>query len=53
MIPKKPAPDLIRGGRRFSDKIMHRKNSAPRGDVSRKRAGDQGQRRALATIPYP
>jgi len=22
MIPKKPAPDLIRGGDRFSDKIM-------------------------------
>jgi len=22
MIPKKPAPDLIRGGIRFSDKIM-------------------------------
>jgi len=22
MIPKKPAPDLIRGGNRFSDKIM-------------------------------
>jgi len=24
MIPKKPAPDLIRGGYRFSDKIMHK-----------------------------
>ena len=22
MLPKKPAPDLIRGGNRFSDKIM-------------------------------
>jgi hypothetical protein len=22
MIPKKPAPDLIRGGSRFSEKIM-------------------------------
>ncbi len=22
MIPKKPAPDLIRGGNRFSDQIM-------------------------------
>jgi hypothetical protein len=22
MIPKKPAPDLIRGGTRFSEKIM-------------------------------
>jgi hypothetical protein len=22
MMPKKPAPDLIRGGYRFSDKIM-------------------------------
>ncbi len=22
MIPRKPAPDLIRGGSRFSDKIM-------------------------------
>jgi hypothetical protein len=22
MIPKKPAPDLIRGGNRFSDEIM-------------------------------
>jgi hypothetical protein len=25
MIPKKPAPDLIRGGYRFSEKIMLRK----------------------------
>src|SRR5437667_9270070 len=29
MIPKKPAPDLIRGGHRFSEKIMRkRKNPA-------------------------
>jgi hypothetical protein len=27
MIPKKPAPDLIRGGSRFSDKIMRNLNS--------------------------
>jgi hypothetical protein len=26
MIPKKPAPDLIRSGNRFSEKIMLRKN---------------------------
>jgi len=26
MIPKKPAPDLIRGGDRFSDKIMRKQN---------------------------
>jgi hypothetical protein len=26
MIPKKPAPDLIRGGNRFSEKIMREKN---------------------------
>jgi len=26
MIPKKPAPDLIRGGNRFSEKIMLNKN---------------------------
>jgi|SoiMethySBSTD1v2_1073268.scaffolds.fasta_scaffold2858671_2 hypothetical protein len=26
MIPKKPAPDLIRGGNRFSDKIMLKQN---------------------------
>ena len=26
MIPKKPAPDLIRGGNRFSDKIMLKEN---------------------------
>jgi hypothetical protein len=25
MIPKKPAPDLIRGGNRFSEKIMRQK----------------------------
>jgi hypothetical protein len=25
MIPKKPAPDLIRGGNRFSDRIMRKK----------------------------
>ena len=27
MIPKKPAPDLIRGGNRFSDKIMLKRNA--------------------------
>jgi len=27
MIPKKPAPDLIRGGHRFSEKIMRREKS--------------------------
>jgi hypothetical protein len=27
MIPKKPAPDLIRGGYRFSEKIMLQKNA--------------------------
>src|SRR5215470_7496130 len=27
MIPKKPAPDLIRGGNRFSEKIMLSKKS--------------------------
>ena len=27
MIPKKPAPDLIRGGNRFSEKIMLQPNS--------------------------
>ena len=25
MIPKKPVPDLIRDGKRFSDKIMRKK----------------------------
>jgi hypothetical protein len=30
MIPKKPAPDLIRGRNRFSDKIMLKtKNARP------------------------
>jgi hypothetical protein len=29
MIPKKPAPDLIRGGNRFSEKIM-RKQAPPK-----------------------
>jgi len=24
MIPKKPAPDLIRGGNRFSERIMRK-----------------------------
>src|SRR5664279_1323856 len=28
MIPKKPAPDLIRGGNRFSDKIMRHYRSS-------------------------
>ena len=28
MIPKKPAPDLIRGGNRFSDKIMPNERKA-------------------------
>ncbi len=27
MIPKKPAPDLIRGGNRFSEKIMLQQKS--------------------------
>jgi hypothetical protein len=27
MIPKKPAPDLIRGGHRFSEKIMLQQKS--------------------------
>jgi hypothetical protein len=27
MIPKKPAPDLIRGGNRFSEKIMLKQKS--------------------------
>jgi len=26
MIPKKPTPDLIRGGNRFSEKIMLQEN---------------------------
>jgi hypothetical protein len=29
MIPKKPAPDLIRGGHRFSDKIMRKRTWKP------------------------
>jgi hypothetical protein len=29
MIPKKLAPDLIRGGRRFSEKIMLKQNTSP------------------------
>jgi hypothetical protein len=29
MIPKKPAPDLIRGGHRFSEKIMRKGNWRP------------------------
>jgi len=28
MIPKKPAPDLIRGVKRFSDKIMRKQQDA-------------------------
>jgi hypothetical protein len=27
MIPQKPAPDLIRGGNRFSDKIMLKRSN--------------------------
>jgi hypothetical protein len=30
MIPKKPAPDVIRGGYRFSDKIMLDTQKRPR-----------------------
>ncbi len=33
MIPKKPAPDAIRGGNRFSDKIMHGKLKSIRARV--------------------
>ena len=31
MIPKKPAPDLIRGGYRFSEKIMLKQRSRTAG----------------------
>jgi hypothetical protein len=27
MIPKKPVPDVIRDGNRFSDKIMRKRNA--------------------------
>jgi hypothetical protein len=30
MIPKKPAPDLIRGGLRFSEKIMLKQSMIPK-----------------------
>jgi len=33
MIPKKPAPDLIRGGYRFSEKIMFQ-GAAPAASVA-------------------
>jgi hypothetical protein len=29
MIPKKPAPDLIRGGNRFSEKIILKQKARP------------------------
>jgi hypothetical protein len=29
MIPKKPAPDLIRGGNRFSEKIVLKQKARP------------------------
>jgi hypothetical protein len=32
MIPKKPAPDLIRGGSRLSDEIMLKTKTLGRGD---------------------
>jgi hypothetical protein len=34
MIPKKPAPDLIRGGTRFSEKIMPKQMAAAAGTPS-------------------
>jgi hypothetical protein len=34
MIPKKPAPDLIRGGYRFSEKIMRNHKDNVRRPVS-------------------
>jgi len=33
MIPKKPAPDLIRGGYRFSEKIMLNRNKLDRDPI--------------------
>jgi hypothetical protein len=30
MIPKEPAPDLIRGGNQFSDKIMRKQRMIPK-----------------------
>jgi hypothetical protein len=34
MIPKKPAPDLIRGGYRFSEKIMLKERALSAGERS-------------------
>src|ERR1700722_17012529 len=54
MIPKKPAPDLIRGGYRFSDKIMRiTKKPVARVAVARdrdraRRGCDRARRRAVA-----
>src|ERR1700686_4217966 len=50
MIPKKPAPDLIRGGHRFSEKIMlalgGRGPNAADGDGGRDtRGGEDDERR--------
>jgi hypothetical protein len=36
MIPKKPAPDAIRGGNRFSEKIMLKRKSPVRSRAEKK-----------------
>jgi len=54
MIPKKPAPDLIRGGNRFSDKIMLKKRTfiALAGGL-RKRGAEVLNRHLLQTCERP
>jgi hypothetical protein len=37
MIPKMPAPDLIRGANRFSEKIMRQREAASRHQGHRRR----------------
>src|SRR5579862_1354821 len=63
MIPKKPAPDLIRGGYRFSDKIMRitkklfALDATARDKDRARRACDRARRRVFARfwrrLPQP
>jgi hypothetical protein len=49
MIPKKPAPDAIRGGYRFSEKIMLQQYQRRGPNLSRQLGSAPGKGRAVAS----
>src|SRR5262245_12814736 len=51
MIPKKPAPHLMRGGYRFSEKIMHQIDKPNQGEDDMRLVGTISILALLAAIP--